>query len=260
MLGVGRCMPLATTGTPHRPCGRGRRGRARPAGCPAWSRTGYSSTSRMPWRWKTPLASRWNQLRGIRLSIRSPRSISSAGGPERPRRRHDEATAVNSSGSTPATQRGVERSGRPPDADDRGQQREGQRDRQGGDAVDLDDVVGHGPAGLVERRPQRRVREGAVEADDVDDVVVLEAVEAMQPGRRPRGRSPALPARAPRPWRGIRIAPACRPVVSTPGYGAAEHAVGDQSTFDLSAEAEPPRLGRRSPRRAVAPWSRTTPA
>ena len=68
---------------------------------PSRVRTGYSSTRRIPALARTRAAIRWNQLRGSRLSIRSPRSIRSAGGPERPRRRHVRATLRSSSVDTP---------------------------------------------------------------------------------------------------------------------------------------------------------------
>ena len=129
---------------------------------------------------------RWNQLRGSRASTRSPSSMSRAGGHAsrwraRPGRR-GAAVGISAEAQGP-----VERPCRRPDPASRRQQGERGGDRQDRDGRDLDDVLGDVAAQAVHGDAEPLVRVGALDAEDVDDVVTVEAVGAGAGGPRAVG-------------------------------------------------------------------------
>ena len=222
---------------------------------PRRSRTGYSSTSRTPARASTPAASRWNQLRGRRWSTRSPSSISSAGGPARPRRRHAVATVRSSSVVTPRAQRAVERPGGAADADARGQQGERGGDRQRRDARRRRTTwSGDVAAGAVDGDAEAAVRVGAAGAEDVDGVVVVEAVEAVQPRRRAvgDGRRRRSTARPPSPGGGTSTGDAAD---DEHARGTASRSRPSRSEAVLDAPGDAERPGPAPSRRRRAGWT-----
>ena len=148
----------------------------------------------MPAAASTRPAMRWNQLRGRRASTRSPSSISSAGGPDRPRGATPSATARSSSAVDAEAQRAVERPGRaarcrPPAPAGRAWR----RSTASGSPATIDDVLDDRPRRVVHGDAERRVRVGALGRRDVDDVVARRSRRGRAGGRRRRARSAMTP-------------------------------------------------------------------
>ncbi|MEJ7720993.1 MAG: hypothetical protein WKF58_11330 [Ilumatobacteraceae bacterium] len=90
-------------------------------------------------------------------------------------------------GRDPEAKRAVERTGGSADPLRRREERQRGGDREGGNCVARDDVVGHGASRDVNDHPDSRLDQGAVSPDDVDRLVAVESVEAVQSRRRPVG-------------------------------------------------------------------------
>ena len=212
---------------------------------PSRSRTGNSSTRRMPAAARIRPAMRWNQLRGSRASTRSPSSMSRAGGPARPRWRQAWATRRSSSGSTPRRRAPSSACAVGPMPTAGASRASVAAIDRTGMAVDLDDVLGDVTARAVHGDAQPLVRVGALDAEDVDDVVTVEAVEPVQAGRRAMGHAHDAGGAGRRPSPGGRTSSGAPPTVSTPGARRVQRAVGEQSPLDPPADAERPGLRRR---------------
>ena len=204
MLGrrVSRATP--SSGTRRRPCGAGRRGRARRGGC---RRECARDTRRRdgcrPWRGPVPRFA-GTSCAGSRLSIRSPSSINRAGGPERPRRRHALGDGPQLVGRHAHTQCAVERPRGRADADVRGEQGEGAGDRHRRDLADRHQVIEERPARVVHSGPEGGMWVGALAADDVDGLVAARTRRGRAGGRRRHGTPQSRLATRPPPSPGPR--------------------------------------------------------
>ena len=194
------------------------------------------------------LASRWNQLRGRRWSTRSPSSISSAGGPARPRRRHAVADGAQLLGRR-----------RPGAARCRAPGRSRPMPTTGASRARVAAIVSVGipstVADVVGRSSPRvrwtvdaetAVRVGAAGAEDVDGVVVARSRRGRAGAPRRRGRSRSTPGderggHRPAVERHRRR----RPTASTPGHGA----------VDRARRARRPLLDAAGRRRAARAWA-----
>ena len=204
VLGGRRGVPLASSGTRRRPCGPGRRGRARRAGRRGSSRTGYSSTRRTP-------AAASTRRRCAGTSSRQA-SVDPLAEQHQQRRRAGPAApapglgdAAQLVGVDAEAQRAVERPRRRPDADRWGEQGErGRRSSAPGSRRRPSTCSSIAAAGAVHGDAEPLVRVGALDAEHVDGLVAVEAVEPVQAGGRAVGdrRRPRRQRRRHRPAAG----------------------------------------------------------
>ena len=192
-----------SSGTRRRSCGRDRRGRARPSRMPRAIAHRVLVDEADAGAARTPAGDALEPAAAAAGRRPVRRALSSAGGPDRPRRRH--ASATRRSSSAVDAERGARSSSARavgPDAGGWGEQGE-----RGGDRRASGSPSTCATCPSTRRACGARRRRGAgggwrrARTDDVDGVVPVEPVEAVQAGRRAvrDGDHTARPARRPSP-------------------------------------------------------------